>query len=62
LIAGVNSMSELSPRLRKPVLLIPDNVARGATYEDAEVLTKYAGLVPSTTGYKDFVARAMELS
>jgi hypothetical protein len=42
LIAGVNSLSELSPRLRQSVLLIPDKVGSGATYEDAETLARYA--------------------
>jgi hypothetical protein len=41
LIAGVNSLSELSPRLRQAVLLIPDKEGSGATFEDAETLARY---------------------
>ncbi|MCW3055731.1 MAG: hypothetical protein JWN14_4901, partial [Chthonomonadales bacterium] len=41
LIAGVNSLSELSPRLRQAVLLIPDKIGSGATFEDAETLARY---------------------
>jgi hypothetical protein len=43
LIAGVNSLAELSPKLRQAVLLIKDKEAAGATYEDAETLARYAG-------------------
>jgi len=60
LIAGVNSLSELSPRLRQAVLLNPDKIAAGATYEDAETLAAYRGLAPRTVGHKDFLAEAME--
>jgi hypothetical protein len=41
LMAGVNSLSELSPRLRQAVLLIPGKVGSGATFEDAETLARY---------------------
>jgi len=63
LIAGVNTLQELSPRLRQAVLLIEDKVASGATYEDAELLAKYAGLRPDPTRerspYNEFVREAM---
>jgi hypothetical protein len=46
LIAGVNTLEELSPRLRQSVLLIKDKVAAGTTYEDAVTLARYARLRP----------------
>lgn len=60
LIAGVNFLSELEPKLRQAALLIPDKDGRQCTFEDAEVLAQYAGLVPDTTGHSEFVQRAME--
>jgi hypothetical protein len=42
LVAGVNSLGELPPKLRQSVLLIKDKEAAGATVEDAETLAKYA--------------------
>lgn len=59
LIAGVNHLSELSPKLRNGVLLITDKEAAGTTMEDADTLAQYAGLSRSTNGYKDFVTDAM---
>lgn len=59
LVAGVNFLGELSPKLRRSVLLIEDKVASGTTMEDAETLAQYARLVPGTTGYNDFVQSAM---
>lgn len=59
LIAGVNFLDELSPRLRNAVLLIKDKQGHGALYEDAETLANFAGLIPGTNGYNDFVADAM---
>jgi hypothetical protein len=56
LIAGVNCLEELPPSLRQAVLLIEDRVGSGTTYEDAEVLAKYARLRPGTTGFNDFVS------
>jgi hypothetical protein len=46
LIAGVNTLEELSPKLRQSVLLIKDKVPSGTTYEDAVVLARYARLRP----------------
>jgi hypothetical protein len=60
LIAGVNTLNELSPKLRQNVLLIKDKVGSGATIDDAEVLAMYAGHVRATTGFNDFVQGAME--
>jgi hypothetical protein len=59
LIAGVNTLQELSPKLRQNALLINDKVARGATVEDAETLASYAGLAPATNGFHDFVTDAI---
>lgn len=60
LMAGVNFLEELPDKLRQAALLIEDKEASGATFEDAEVLAKYAGLKRGTTGYDDFVSSAME--
>jgi hypothetical protein len=58
LIAGVNHLSELSPKLRHSVLLIKDKVASGTTVEDAETLASYARLLRGTNGFNDFVQGA----
>lgn len=63
LIAGINHLGELSPKLRQGVLLIEDKVGSGTTYEDAEVLAKYAGLRPDPTRehntYNEFITEVM---
>lgn len=59
LIAGVYTLSELEPKLRN-ICLLMDKEGRGCTYEDAETLAKYAGLVPRTEGFSAFVKEAME--
>jgi hypothetical protein len=40
-IAGVNTLNELPPKLRQMALLIKDKQASGATVEDAEELARY---------------------
>jgi hypothetical protein len=59
LIAGVNTLQELGPRLRQNVLLMEDKAAAGTTYEDAEMLARYNRLASGTVGYSDFVAAAI---
>lgn len=63
LVAGVNSLAELPPKLRQSVLLIKEKEASGATYEDAETLAKYAGLRPDhlreDNDYDNFIFDAM---
>jgi hypothetical protein len=63
IIARVDTLEELPRNLRQNVLLIKDKVASGATYEDAELLAKYAGLRPDPTrdgcDYNVFVREAM---
>lgn len=44
LIAGANTLAELSPKGRRAVSLMEHKEAAGATFEDAELLAKYAGL------------------
>ena len=65
LVAGVNFLPELSPKLQRSVLLIKDKVAAGATFEDAEVLAKFAGLRPDhlreSNPHDEYVRRAMGL-
>jgi hypothetical protein len=66
LIAGVNFLGELSPKLRQSVLLIPEKIAAKATYEDAETLAKFAGLRPDyfrdDNDYNRYPDRAMGVS
>lgn len=59
LIAGVNFLDELSPRLRKSVLLIKDKMPSGCTFEDAKTLAMYARHTRGTNAYNDFVQAAM---
>ena len=59
LIAGVNTLQELTPKLRQAVLLIEDKVASGTTGEDAETLASYARLTPRTVAHNDFVSSAI---
>jgi len=59
LVAGVNVLAELPPKLRQSVMLIADKVASGATAEDAEALAAYRGLVRGTVGFNDFVQNAL---
>lgn len=59
LIAGVNFLGELPPKLRQSVLLIENKVPSGATLEDAETLARYEGHVDRTTGFNDFVQEAV---
>jgi hypothetical protein len=58
LIVGVNTLSELTPKLRQSVLLIPEKIGKSTTYEDAETLAKYARLAPGTVGFTDYVQAA----
>jgi hypothetical protein len=59
LIAGVNTLGELAPALRRNVLLIEDKIASGTTLEDAETLAAYARHARDTNAYNDFVQGAM---
>lgn len=66
LIAGVNFIGELPPKLRQSVLLIKESVLlikekvpSGATADDAETLAGYAALVAGTVGFTDFVQGAV---
>jgi hypothetical protein len=60
LIAGVNHLGELPPKLRHAVLLIDYKEASGATMQDAETLAEYAGYVRGTQGFTDFVQETVE--
>jgi hypothetical protein len=55
LIAGVNFLSVLPPRLRDTMLLIPDKAGNGTIVEDAETLAKFENLIKGTREYSDFV-------
>jgi len=59
LIAGVNFLGELPPKLRQAALLIDGKVPSGTTLEDAETIAQYEGLVPGMIGFTDFTQEAM---
>jgi hypothetical protein len=59
LIAGVNFLGELPPKLRQSVLLIKDKVPNGTTMEDAGTVAQYEGLIPGTVGFTNFTQTAM---
>lgn len=59
LIAGVNFLSEPTPKLRNSLLLIDDKVASGATFNDAETLADYARVPRGTNAFNSFVDQAM---
>jgi hypothetical protein len=59
LIVGLNFLGELSPSLRKTVLLIDEKIPSGATVEDAEELARYARFVRGTNAFNDYVASAI---
>lgn len=59
LVAGVNFLGELSPKLRNAVLLMDDKVPEGTTLEDAQTLADYARVPRGSNGFNTFVDRAM---
>jgi hypothetical protein len=59
LIAGVNTLEELPPKMRQQSLLISDKVASGTTTQDAEILAGYARLKRDTVAFNDFVSNAI---
>jgi hypothetical protein len=60
LIAGLNTLAELPPKLRQAVLLIKDKEGRGATAEDADTLAVYNSRFPrGTNEFNAVVAAAM---
>lgn len=58
LIAGVYSLSELNPKMRNLALLV-EKTGRQCTFDDAETLARYEGLVPSTNAYNARVEQMM---
>jgi hypothetical protein len=59
LVAGVTTLSEVSLPLQQALLTIPKKTAARATYEDAEILARYEGLVPRTVAHTGFIEDAM---
>jgi hypothetical protein len=59
LIAGVNTLGELSPLMRQNMLLFHEKMASGAIADDAEELAKYQGLLKGTNAFDDFVEKAI---
>lgn len=59
LICGVNYLGELSPKLRRGVLLIKDKKAYRCIVEDAELLAEFSGKARGTEGFSSFVQEAI---
>lgn len=59
LAIGLNCLAELDRKMQQMVLLMPEKIGRKCTYEDAETLARYSGLIPDTNAFSEFVARAM---
>lgn len=62
LTATVRVLEEVPRQLAQALLTIPDKHGHGCTFEDAQTLARYAGLLPGTTGHTDFVERAMRIA
>lgn len=61
LIAGVNTLSDVSEKLRQALLTMPEKAVSGTTYEDAMVLASYLEeQPPGTEGHSAFIKRAMQ--
>lgn len=60
LIAGVTSLSRVSPELREELLLIPDKVGAKCTAEDAETLAGYSRHRKGSEGYIDLVEQLIK--
>lgn len=60
LIAGVNFLDEVSPKMRNSLLLIKDKIASKTTAQDAEVLASYAGFGPTITGHSAFIEECIK--
>lgn len=59
LVAGVNFLGELSPKLRNSVLLIEEKHASGATFEDAQTLADFARIPRGTNAFNAYVDEVM---
>ena len=59
LIAGINTLGELTPRLRQTVLLIEKKNGSRVTFEDAETLAQYRGMVHGTNEWNEYVQQAV---
>lgn len=60
LIAGVNFLDEVAPKLRQSLLLIDEKIGSHCTPDDAEVLASFTGIAPNTNAYTDFIQRSIE--
>ncbi|MBR1146696.1 hypothetical protein [Bradyrhizobium sp. AUGA SZCCT0431] len=58
LMAGVNTLAELDPKMRQLCLLM-DKAGKSCTHEDAVTLAQYEGLIPSTNEYNSFIQKAI---
>jgi hypothetical protein len=56
---GAKFLDQLSPALRRAVLLIPDKIPCRTTTEDAETLVGFTGLLRGTNEYNDYLAQAV---
>ena len=60
LMAGVNTLSEVSVTLRHALLGIEDRQGSGAIYDDAKTLALYAGLTPATVEFNGEIENSMK--
>lgn len=59
LIAGLNFLGELTPKLRNSVVLMDDKEASGTTFDDAQVLADFARVPRGTNAFNAFIDRMM---
>ena len=59
LFAGLHFFDEVAPKIRQNLLLMPTRFARRCTFDDAQTLAGYAGILRGTVAESDFIAAAM---
>lgn len=60
LTAGVTVLRRVPESVRDNLLLIDQKIVSHSNHEDAQTLASYAGLLPNTVAYNDFVQRSIE--
>lgn len=59
LSVGINSFSELSPKMKQRVLRFEDRDGERCSFDDAKILATKAGKVPGTEGFNGEVSKFM---
>lgn len=60
LTAGLFFLDEVSPKLKKTLLMIKDKRGEGCVWEDANTLADYAHLSPGTVAHTEFVNKLIQ--